>query len=95
MSENQMVIKIIRYGNGIFDFKDVPQGYVHLCCVGVPKPKGSRKFPQINGVLVSPTDEQVIDYAKYLMSRSDIFGQSSGKDPNNVKFIIETVINNG
>ncbi len=85
---SEQTIKIIRYGNGIFDFKDVPQGYIRLCCVGVPKPKGSRKFPHVNGVLTDPTDEQVIDYAKHLMSRSDMFGQSSGKDPNSVKIII-------
>lgn len=88
----QDVIRILRLGRSgdcaIFDFVEVPQGYIHLCATGVPKPKRSRKFPHVNGVLIDPTDDQVKDYARLLMSRSDIYNTSSEKNPENYIFDI-------
>lgn len=82
MSQETLEIKHIGdMGTGVqwFDFEKIPQGYIHLCGTGVPKPKRSRKFPHINGTLIDPTDEQVIDYAKKLMRHSE-------KNPDNYNF---------
>ena len=93
MSAQKTVLKIKRLGKifggcEIFDFENIPQGYIKLCGAGVPKPKGSRKFPHIKNTLINPTDDQVIEYAKKLMTRSDIFQTNSEKNPNDYTFEI-------
>lgn len=77
----------------MFDFENIPQGYIKICGTGIPKPKGSRKFPHINKTLINPSDDQVIEYAKKLMTHSDIFQTSSEKNPNDYTFEIEEVKN--
>ncbi len=79
-------IKILRLGKVFgsvewFDFEQVPQGYIKICGTGVPKPKGLRKNLAVNGTLINPTDQQVIEYARKLNSRSPDY------NPNN-KYII-------
>lgn len=85
-SQKMKTLKIIRLGQIVsqcewFDFEEIPQGYIHICGIGIPKPKRSRKFPHVNGILINPTDEQVIDHAKSLMMHSK-------EDPDNYNFVI-------
>ena len=85
-SDGKKVIRILRLGKmgsqvNWFDFVEVPQGYVKICGSGVPKPKRSRKFAFVNGSLIDPSDDQIIDHAKYLM-------RNSGKDPADFEFVI-------
>lgn len=85
-SHEMKTLKIIRLGKiggqcEWFDFEEIPQGYIHICGMGISKPKRSRKFPHVNGTLINPTEEQVIDYAKSLMMHST-------EDPNNYNFVI-------
>ncbi len=87
------VLKIKRLGKifgncEIFDFENIPQGYIKLCGTGIPKPKGSRKFAHINKTLINPSDDQVIEYAKKLMTSSDMFNTNSEKNPNDYTFEI-------
>lgn len=94
MSKTIKTIKIIRLeksydGIDQFDFKNVPQGYIHICCSTVPRIPRVRKYKVIDGRLADPTDQQVIDHAKKLMVRPDIFNETSEKDPED--FIFEIV----
>ncbi len=77
-------LKIFRLGKignvEWFDFEQVPQGYIHICGTPIPKPKGSRKLEHINGSLVNPTDEQVIEHAKKLNARNP--------EPKNYDYVI-------
>ena len=89
----KQVIKILKIGRvgsdsevDWYDFCEVPQGYIKINGTPVPNPKGARKFKKVNGLLVDPTEEQVIDYAKRLMSRTDLMGQTSGKNPDDYVF---------
>ncbi len=70
-----------------FDFENIPQGYIKICGTGIPKPKGTQQL-HYNGWLVSPTDNQIIEYAKKLMTHSDIFETNSEKNPNDFTFEI-------
>lgn len=88
MSDTKPILEILDLGNGNFDFEKIPQGYVHVCCTGIPKTKGMRKHLVNNGCIINPTHEQVIAYAKLLMSRSDMYGESSGKIPDDYEIII-------
>ena len=76
------ILEIINLGNGIYDFEKIPQGYIKLCGGrGIPKIKGMRKNLIYNGRIINPSEDQVIDYARQLMSRNDMYGTNSGKDP--------------
>jgi hypothetical protein len=97
MSNGKLVIQILRLGKmgGVdyvdyFDFEQVPQGYVHICGSSVRKAKGVRmkKTEHIDGAIIDPTDDQIIDYAKRMIARTDMYGQSSGKNPDNYVFEI-------
>lgn len=79
--DGKLVIRILKIGQMKFDengtesamwcdFVEVPQGYVHVCGTGIRKPKYARKFPSVNGVLVDPTDEQIITQAKTYLARN-------------------------
>ena len=68
-SDGKYEFKILKLGKIMgqvmwCDFEQVPQGYIHICGTGIKKPKGSRRFAHVNGSLIDPTDDQIIEQAK-------------------------------
>jgi hypothetical protein len=96
IADGKYVIRILRLGKiggeiEWFDFEQVPQGYIHVCGSSVRKPKGTRmkKTEHIDGSIINPTDDQIIDQAKRMMVRNDLYGQNSGKNPEDFIFVVE------
>ena len=77
-----------------FDFGEIPQGYIKMHGTPVTRPKGMRRMQKGIAVhnghyLYNPTDEQVIEHAKRLMTKADIYNTVSDSDPDSFNMIIE------
>lgn len=97
ISDGKQIIRIQKLGHidGVMwcDFEQVPQGYVIICGTCLRKPKGARntksKIIHSDGMLIDPTDDQIIDYGKRMMISKDMYDESSGKNPDDFIWIVE------
>lgn len=105
IADGKQIIRILKLGkkplgnmpsgNDVMwcDFEQVPQGYIIVCGTSLRKPKGARNTKSniihSDGRLIDPTDDQIIDYGKRMMVSTDIYDQSSGKNPDDFIWLVE------